>query len=444
MDFHEPYKSSHVLPGEAIYAEICGCCHIQILSVSPKGVHVILEHIHEGDIDVGITFGKTKFTSRGRVCNPQKKDDTSITAYIIMLHERSNETFFGCHDRFYPSGFALNPARRNRNVFFIVEQISIDGMWISTNKQNVHLIPGMTMFSQIYFPSVGECKVPIVIRSVYPEDSVQKLYMRYTNMTKKTKRKISQYVLQFCSDLPPFFKLKSMGYYVGAVSKVVDYDFVKTEEDYREMLKVRYASYKLAGKVRDGTCEDDMADIHDDRSQIVIGRYRGKIICCLRMIFPGQGRSLEHDDFLSTYNNLPPLDNLIEISRACTHPDYRGGDLFTGLVTHTILYTVQHRKAYVLISATKNLKHLYERIGFVSTNMWFRNPALNDTLHVILVSNVRELITGKSVNPFIWNYMVRGMLPYVKDQKYTATERFRMCIYRMFYLPTKAYIMSKL
>lgn len=130
------------------------------------------------------------------------------------------------------------------------------------------------------------------------------------------------------------------------------------------MLRLRRLAYQHAKKVSADAKDVDMGDGFDNCSRILVAKHRGRIVGTVRLMFPQTATDpLKHQDFLPLPPDLPPRDRAVEVSKACTHPGYRGSDIFYSLLKHTALTAIQAGRRYGLMSATDSLAPIYQRFG---------------------------------------------------------------------------------
>jgi hypothetical protein len=191
-------------------------------------------------------------------------------------------------------------------------------------------------------------------------------------------------------------------------------------------------AYSLAGKV---SADSELSDVFDTRSRIAIAVYKGEVVASMRLIFNEMSDPMEHDQYLRLPSNIPRKDQICEITRVCTHPSYRGSDLLINLFRFVGLAVVQSGRQFILGCATKDLLPLYTKLGFKSTNLVFKHEQLNNIEHTIFIGDVIEGITGKGVNPLIWNLVWEPLATELLSKKMISDDssiRFRIGVLRLF------------
>jgi predicted GNAT family N-acyltransferase len=219
-----------------------------------------------------------------------------------------------------------------------------------------------------------------------------------------------------------------------SVGKAVDYSFVRTKEEFDEVLALRTEAYREAGKIPEGIKSADMADSFDAESRIVIGKFKGKVVASARLYFPQYGDTLEQEEFVSWPNQLGRRDEVVEIMRVCTHSKFRSSDLLFSLFRFIAISAIQAKRYKIAGCATDALLPLYTRIGFQDTKLTYSLPALNNLRHTLLVGDARRSILGMDVGPLVWNVIWKDTIEYLVENQFLTLDvptQFRLMLYRL-------------
>ena len=197
----------------------------------------------------------------------------------------------------------------------------------------------------------------------------------------------------------------------------MDFSYVSTHEDYEQVLKLRRDAYVDSGKLPSATSADKCADIFDSRARILVARYRGETVGSLRLVFPGSMDKIEQEDHVSLPASFPPREELVEITRVCTHPRFRGSDLLKLLFAQATKAVVESKRRYVVGSS--NMEHLpiYKRIGFKPTDIFFKHQGFNGQEHVVFAGDVTRVISGLDIDPITWNVMYSDVARFLQEHK---------------------------
>ncbi len=313
-----------------------------------------------------------------------------------------------CGEDYLPTGMAANTVRFADWVHFRVADISRTGMRLLTSLRNKFLVPGFAFEGTCTFPTLGE--VQLALRVVHARVVQQagkellSLGVTWSASGTRSAQTIGQYLLQFGPGATPA-QLRSDGFRLRSTSRAFDFGWVHGDEEYRKVLELRRLAYVHAKKVSDDTKDEDMGDAYDARSRIIVARYRGRLVGTLRVMFPAtDGDRLKHEDFCTLPATMPPRTEIVEASKACTHPDFRGSDLFYSTLQHASLVTMQARRRYIFMSCQDSLLPIYLKLGFEKLPVSYVHPTMKLRHHVLL-GDVAAMAAGR-MNPIMWNVAV--------------------------------------
>jgi predicted GNAT family N-acyltransferase len=214
----------------------------------------------------------------------------------------------------------------------------------------------------------------------------------------------------------------------------MDFGYVRTADEYRQVLELRKMAYSAAKKLPEGVAAEETADIFDTRSRIMIGRYRGDVVATMRLMFHEPNDVFEHEQYITLPPDFPPRGEIIEITRVCTHPAYRGSDLLLGLFKDALMTCVQSKRRYLLGSATKKLLPLYTNIGFKVTPLVYRHEALGGEEHFIFLGDMQSALAGEGVGPLVWNAIFADIWNFLDLRGYVDVNPVvstRLAMYRL-------------
>ena len=244
-----------------------------------------------------------------------------------------------------------------------------------------------------------------------------------------------RYLIQF-SNVETLEELRVAGFHPASVSKAVDFYYLKKEEDYQAILNLRYEAHQHDKNIKDGidVTPTDMGDIEDARSRIIIGSYRGQVVATGRVRFNELDAPLEHEKYVEWPETLPRRDQILEISRVCTHPDFRRGDLLAGVFQFASSTCMQMEKPYVLIGSWPDMRPFYEKLGWLDTGLSHTEPMWEKPQH-LMIGHVLDGILGRGINPIYWNLIWRVVADHTIANGLinpTGLDLFRVRIYRLF------------
>lgn len=456
QDIHGIVSPAEVRYGEPVVAVAKSSKHnlnlkVRVWRISPFGIELAentsLENLCIGDeinFDINVAGYRSNVVGSYIAKNTNPKgmaiygfrffDMSGSTGKEWSGEDRRSGSRWSTSLDFMPTGFCANPGKFNDFIYFKVMNISAAGMQIQTSLRNKFLIAGMKLNTTLSLPAVSNVNLSFKIMNVSIGNDkgkdVLNVGCRFEEISSSVKECIGQYVFQF-GPSASLTDLKKEGLYVSKASRGVEFKFVRTKEEYDRVIELRKKAYLAAGKVAEN---DDLSDIFDSRSRIVVGTQKGKVVCSLRVIFNEASDRMEHDDYVIFPKDFPPKHEICEITRVCTDPEYRGSDLLLSLFRFVAVTVAQSGRRYILGCATNELLPLYARLGFKSTGIRYHYKALNNLEHTIFMGDIIEGLTGKGVNPLVWNIVWKDVIRYLSDHNvcdYSTGSKLRMQLFRL-------------
>ncbi len=336
----------------------------------------------------------------------------------------------------FPTAIAANPARYNDFVYLKFRDLSRNGARVVTSLRNKFIVRGMRLECLVSFPLVSQIRMELVVRNVSVTHEQGKdllsLGVEFVASDSRDLNVIAQYLLQF-GDTESLESLRQAGLIPASMGKAVDYSFVRTQEEYEQVLLLRTDAYGDAGKLPEGSQPEYMADAYDAKSKIIVGKYRGKVVSSARMYFPEYGDVLEQEEFVPWPLSLGRRDEAVEIMRVCTHRDFRRSDLLFSLLRFIAVTAIQAKRYKIVGCATDNLLPLYEKVGLKNTGLSYELPTLNNIRHWMIVGDARRCVLGNDVGPILWNALWRDTTDYLVDNQLLSLDlvtKIRLIIYR--------------
>ncbi len=422
---------------------------VRVWRVSPLGLEIVKDHnlseISEGThIDIELFIGMNKTEHKGLiVCSEWHEEKVALIG--LRFYSRPPEKWSGSERRttsrwlasedYCPTGVFANPARFNDFVFFKITDLSKDGMGFQTSLRNKFLIKGMELETTVSFPMIGTANTVFSIQNVTITNKngkdILSVGCAFRNTSAIFRENAANYLLQFSNDID-YSKLKHEGMLAGELSKAVEFRFVKSKEEYEEVIELRKRAYGEAGKLNENS---KVSDIFDSRARIIIGVFKGRIIASTRLIFNETEDSMEHDQFVIFKDDMPRKDEICEITRVCIDKEFRGTNVLALLLKQVGITVAQSGRKYILGCATDKLLPLYLKIGFRKTDYTYLHKDLNDLKHTVFLCNVHDVAKGIGVNPIVWNILWHDCVSFIRENRIVVMDpasNIRLGIYQLF------------
>lgn len=343
-----------------------------------------------------------------------------------------------CSDRFYPTCMAATPGKFDDYIYFQVRDVSETGLQLMCSLRNKFLISGMRLSLTAVFPmgNVVPIAVEVVRVSVVTIGGRDRLIVgtKFVGLSEQARGALGQYLIQFSSDASAE-DLRSSGLAPRSVALGVDFYNLKSEEDYREVLALRHRAHLKDGNIGQHVEVQDMGDINDSRARILVGKYRNKVVATARVRFNEASEPMEHEAFVDWPKELPRRDQIVEISRVATHPEFRRSDLLAALFRITYVNVIQPERPWIVISCLDQMVKFYAKMGFQETGLTHEEPLWEPgkTLNVMIV-NTPNIVLGRGVDPLAWNFVWKDVANVLIDSGVvspTGLDRARLRLYRM-------------
>jgi hypothetical protein len=400
----------------------------KVWRMSPLGVELVCTEanstlLKSKKIDLELTIAGQVNHFQGLVVDLVKENNHIVLAGVRLSSPRHSTTAepnsrrsqrWLCSEDFYPTCVSPTPGRFNEYMYFQIRDISRDGFQLLCSLRNKYLIPGSELNLTASFPMVGDLSIPVTVTRIGVRSDREKDYLvvgtEYKHLSKTAKSVIGQYLLQF-SNAETLSDLRESGFLPNSVAQGTDYYFLKNEADYEEVLKLRLLAHRKGGTLDDAADLYDMSDRFDSNSRIIIGKHKGRIIASARVHFSSLEEPMEHEGYVKWPSEYPRRDSVLEITRVCTHPEFRSNDLLAGMLKFLGITCFQPQRPWVLVSSTDRMLPFYKKIGLQLTELSYEHPVYQGKQNVLL-TNAFDILKGKGVHPIYWNALWRDVYDY--------------------------------
>lgn len=456
VPIHDPIAPAEIYKGSNITARLKSddtTYECEVVRLSPLGIELLmdahsLKQTQIGDsIEIELSIGGSVIPYQAiQVATIDNQLNGKIVGFrwcaqpLNPDHDRDRRSSvrWMCGEHYLPTGIAPNPARFNDFVYFVIKDISATGFQLSTSLRNKFLIPGMVLDATVSFPLIGEIRVNFQIinariTSTGTKDTLS-LGVKLVSPTENTSSCIGQYILQFG---PPSTvkELKTIGLKPISTDKAIEYSFVKTAEEYKKILELRHRAYSSVGKADSAANFDVMSDMFDTQSRILIASHLGKTVGSWRMTFHSPDEKNEYDRYATFPDSFFRRDETVVLSRICTDPEYRGSDLFYGMMRQSLIVSLQSKRRYILGGCSKELMPLYRKVGFQQTGIFFEHGGLKGVKEEVIVADSIGIITGRDVDVTVWDEIYSDLASYLEKDgmiEFDPTMNLRLATYRTF------------
>jgi len=331
--------------------------------------------------------------------------------------ERSSVRWI-CSRQFYPVAVAENPIQFNDFTYITIRNISSGGFHALTSLRNKYLIPGLILDWQVRLPITGSTIIKTQVKwtDVTQDDGRDylELGLEFLELGEVQQKLLGQFLMQF-SDAGSLQKLRDEGFRPTSLTKGVTYGYIRTKDEFLEVLRLRLEANRVAEKVPDHYTPDDMADRFDSLSRILVGKAQGKIVSAVRLTFIEQHEQFELEEFVELPDALPQKNQVVECGRALTHPEYQRGNLYFSLIQHIVISALLAKRHFALLCTTEELVPFYKSVGCQVAGISYVHPLYPSKKQHLVYIDIPAALSGKNVNPMLWNIVWRDVAKYVDE-----------------------------
>ena len=364
--------------------------------------------------------------------HPEVGEATSnkLSAEVTTPH------LWDCSAEFFPTALALNPARYNDYIYFKVLAVSAHGLRLMCSHRNKMLLPGLRLKLQMSLPMIGEVCLDVQVEHVSVHVDQRKrgfdVVVKVLSLESYAREMIAQYLIQF-GRVDSLDALRAGGLNPPSVARGVDFYFLRSKQDHADVLNLRLMAHRQFGNFQNTDVRpEDLDDEADESARILIGKHKGRAVASARFRFAQKDQPLIMQAHIHCANELPPREQIVEVSRACTDPEYRRGNLFANVVHQLFVSAIPAGRHFVLLVSLPNLLEFYKSIGCKELGLTQYDEFWNGEQHLMLMNSVHVCL-GRDVGPVFWNLMFREPYEYLMERGaiYPSTlDRLRLLVYR--------------
>ncbi|MCB0379129.1 MAG: PilZ domain-containing protein [Bdellovibrionales bacterium] len=320
-------------------------------------------------------------------------------------------------------------------TIFSLTKVSHSFIEVQLYDSDVIIYPGLDIELLLSLQTANSEKLVAKVESVLPGDQ-NKMVIQASiiDWGKHIESNIINHLMQ--NPEVTMEDLRKCGFKVMSVSNNFKFRYVKTHGQYLKVLELRHKAYVNANKVSKDKTIEEMAAPLDYKSRILCAFHGNKLIASAAVSFP------DNDTILDTERGvgkeirriLPDKSLCVEISRLCTDPNYRRGDLLVRVFEHIYRIFASSGKKYIITSTDKKLWPIYKGLGFKKTGLEYDHPYLDNLKHYIIKIEVEKGTLASDISFARWNYLYRDMTLHMLKTGEIKLNRFQFLKIRLFSL----------
>ena len=283
----------------------------------------------------------------------------------------------------------------------------------NTTDHTLFLLPGQSLKISMELASAADGLFDgVLLWCIKQQDDSIHFSVTPKNMSFEINNALAEHILQDWGRKPE--ELKSCGFQIRHFKNQLDFSFVSTQEEYSQVLMLRRNAYVHAGKCESKTVPEHLTSLHDPHSRILAAYHNKEMVASLTMNFGKHGTSPFRSEGEFPGNKypvaLPPKEKMIEVYSACTHKDYRGGDLLRGMIEHTVRTLLLSDRDWIITLVTDELWLLYQRMGCKKVGASVQIRHLNNIEHHLILIHRNAVLYGTGMNILDWNYFYSDLM----------------------------------
>ncbi len=305
-----------------------------------------------------------------------------------------------------------DPFTIDQALTFRLYNISKNGFALLSSKSNRHLTAGLRLENfKILLPNIKPTEVTFLITNIIDAGPNLKIGCRFEKVSPAFLTELNKLIFTSSKILFPEDSiddsLKQQIKSIKNFSTKIRVRRVTSEEEYEEVLKLRYKSYREAKKIKMHETWKDMQDEYDKHSVIYVA-YIGRIIAgTIRLVVrtPDAKLPFENQINLSEVKRFNQ-NSAAEVTRFAIDPHFQGTDLFYAMFRKIIFEIAAKGIESPVCLATKKLSKYYKGVGAIEISKPIPHPTLPDETLTLYLFNPDDIYDG-NMSALGWFYIAK-------------------------------------
>lgn len=348
--------------------------------------------------------------------------------------DRRSAQRFLCNETFQPIASCHEAIFFHEPLIFRIHEISSKGAKLRIGSNNINIIPGLKLSLKILIPGEGSFSTDVQIVSIKAsaEFSLLEVGVVWLDPSSKFLTAFSDYLFSTCQY--PLRALSEAGLVPLDSYKGLIITSPSSPAEWAQLLELRLMAYHQVGKFGNITQSSEMLDHYDSFSRQLICKAKDKIVGSVRIVFVDKDKDkCEHQNLGIKVPEWLWEKGFVEVSRLCTHPDYRSGDILPLLVQHMGRTIYQAGYRYLLSNCNDNMWPIYRAFGWKKTGVRFGAFGTNDCN--LLTMDLYRVLYGKDTTWLGFNLIVSPMVAHLYFRGFLSgfLLKFKLFLHRTFH-----------
>lgn len=315
----------------------------------------------------------------------------------------AKDELFSCADSM-PLAYCDDPIAFNRTILFNVSHFSKNGLVLRTKRVEGAFFPGLVIDLKLMMPARGEFESVVEVTNLHRGEGTVDLYCQWRSEKGDLMNAVSEFLLMTVSGLT-IKGLRDSGFLVADLEKAFLFKHAQTPQEIEEILKLRLVAAKGEGRWLDTDDHTVMRDKWDSYARQIYCEVNGQIVAASRIVFNnGLKERSEHVNYHVAIPEWLWTEGFVEASRVCTHPSFRGTDVFARMVQQMSHIVTQSGHRFLLMNCVDSLVPVYKKFaGVTSLHQKFNTPFMQKDKLNLLYIDVRSLQLATNAKALSWS-----------------------------------------
>ena len=424
-ELHQTVKPRNYFPSIPLKLQIASSGEfVEIINYSPFGMAFYCTNKIDETADFTIYYGKEKHALKQQaVAFCEEHHDKYVAGISFNRTEIDTNGLYECNTKFPIIGFAKNDFKLEEQVYFNVTHANKSTLIVEIPKHFSFVFPKMELKICLEFPTIGKSNIKCEIQQTTLNETKEylKATLQILETDKKFRTNLGNYLFKFAEKVT-LAQLRQENMKPSNIGDCVQWDYVANQEEYEGVLELRLKAYSGVGKVSKSLTVDEMKDEFDERSVIIIGKSKGKIIASVRVIIAETDKILEFEPYTDLPDDFPDKPELVEYTRFCTDDDHRSSFIVMAMLRNLDLFSSTFGRRWAYISSTKDLLKFYLSLGNKVNGMEYSHKDLGGGKHYIFRYDNSKV---PLINPLVYEVLQRPVKTFIDKNNLMPGRKLR-------------------
>ncbi len=246
-----------------------------------------------------------------------------------------------------------------------IKEVSCKGFRATTSSPPTGFLVGVQTDVSISFPHTGIISIRCEVRSVSQAKTGEySIGFKIVDDEGEYSRAVGRLLIIAGKGEHSIKNLRKEGINVEGISDLAFFDNA-SEENFEDILKLRAKVLIQEGKLKNSDRSEDLRDIYDSYSRQIVVTIGGRVIATGRIVFNNRiEERIEHFSYGAQIPDWLMKEGFVESSRVIVDSEYRGDEIFVGLLYKMAKVTIESGHKYMVLSCSGGLLPIYRRFGF--------------------------------------------------------------------------------